>query len=191
MRDTTAIRWSRPRTPPEGDVRRFLNRLRALRGTTPKTYVSWLGQRTGKRYRLPSEAEWEYAARAGTTTPFHTRRQITPKQANYDGNYPYAGGVKGGDREKTLPVGSFPPNAWGLHDVHGNVWEWLQDSWHASYAGAPLGGSAWEDGDGSVRVVRGGSWNDYARDLRSAYRLRRGTGVRSVYVGFRVARTLP
>ena len=111
-----------------------------------EAYLKWLHCKTGKDYRLPSEAEWEYAARAGTTTPFWWGATITPDQANYDGNYPYAGGAKGQYRQKTLPVKSFDPNPWGLYQVHGNVWEWVQDTWHDSYHGAPDDGSSWIEG---------------------------------------------
>ena len=115
-----------------------------------KAYVKWLSRKVGKDYRLPSEAEWEYACRAGTTTPFWWGSSITPEQANYDGNYTYAGGGKKGEyRQKTLPVKSFQPNPWGLYQVHGNVWEWVEDCWEDSYNGAPDDGSVWTAGDSS------------------------------------------
>ena len=135
-------------------------------------YAAWLSKQTGERYRLPSEAEWEYAARAGTTMPFSTGNCIHTDQANYDGNYDYNGcGAKTGVYlEKTVPVGSLPANPWGLHEVHGNVREWVQDNWHASYDGAPVDGSAWESGRAGRRAVRGGSWGSRPRYLRSAYR---------------------
>ena len=123
-------------------------------------YVSWLSGETGQSYRLLSESEWEYVARAGTTGPFHTGATISPAQANYDGNYTYGSGRKGVYRERTVSVGSFSPNAFGLHDVHGNVWEWVQDCWNKKYDGAPRDGGAWERGDCSLRVARGGSWFD-------------------------------
>ena len=124
-----------------------------------KTYVGWLSRETGERYRLLSEAEWEYAARAGTTGPFHFGARISTNKANYDGNYTYGSGRKGVYRRKTMPVGSFPANAFGLHDVHGNVYEWVEDCWHGSYAGAPTDESAWvRGGDCGERVLRGGSW---------------------------------
>ena len=154
-------------------------------------YVRWLSQRTGHEYRLPSEAEWEYAARAGTTTPFHFGSTISTDQVNYDGNYTYVGGHKGVYREKTAPVGIFPANAFGLHDVHGNVWEWVGDCWNDSYAGAPGDGSAWTSGNCGLRVLRGGSWLNRPRNLRSADRLWGSPDYRYFYVGFRVARTLP
>ena len=156
-----------------------------------QAYVRWLSRETGKRYRLLSESEWEYVARAGTTGPFHFGSTISTEQANYDGNYTHGSGRKGEYRRKTVPVGEFPPNAFGLHDVHGNVWEWVEDCWHASYDGAPSDGSAWTSGgDCSRRVLRGGSWDDVPQNLRSANRVRNTTGVRSDYIGFRVARTL-
>jgi formylglycine-generating enzyme required for sulfatase activity len=103
-----------------------------------QAYIEWLREKTGKVYRLPSEAEWEYAARAGTVTPFWWGKSITPDQANYDGNYVYkGGGSKGAYREKTVPVNSFEASPWGLYQVHGNVWEWCEDRWHDDYNGAP------------------------------------------------------
>ena len=153
-------------------------------------YVRWLSRRTGNDYRLLSEAEWEYVARAGTTTPFHFGSTISTSEANYDGDYTYGNGRTGQDRRKTVAVGSFPANAFGLHDVHGNVWEWVQDCWNDRYAGAPTDGSAWERGECSRRVVRGGSWSSNPSGLRSAYRLWSTTGGRNYSDGFRVARTL-
>ena len=155
-----------------------------------QAYVSWLSRKTGAKYRLLSEAEWEYAARAGTTTPFSFGSTISTSQANYDGNYTYGSGVKGEYRQKTTPTGSFSANSFGLYDMHGNVWEWTQDCWNDSYSGAPKNGSAWTSGDCSRRVVRGGSWNDIPRYLRSADRIWLGTSDREYSGGFRVARTL-
>ncbi|MDP8239915.1 MAG: formylglycine-generating enzyme family protein [Candidatus Hatepunaea meridiana] len=124
----------------------------------------------GKSYRLPSEAEWEYACRAGTTTPFNTGSTISTDQANYDGNYTYGNGRKGVYRKKTVSVGSFAPNSWSLYDMHGNVWEWCEDWYHDSYRSAPDNGSAWVSPSGSSRVLRGGSWARDPRYCRSAYR---------------------
>ena len=157
-----------------------------------KAYVRWLSVKTGKPYRLLSEAEWEYAARGGTTTPFHFGSTISTSQANYDGNYTYGGGVKGVYRRRTVAVGTFPTNGFGLYDLHGNVWEWVEDCWSGNYLGAPADGSAWESGDCSRRVLRGGSWDSLPRYLRSACRdrYRIGSGYRSIFIGFRVARTL-
>ena len=108
-----------------------------------KAYVAWLSRKTGKTYRLLSEAEREYVTRAGTTTPFWWGSSISTSQANYDGNYTYGSGSKGEYRQKTMPVDSFQPNPWGLYQVHGNVWEWTEDCWNDSYNGAPTDGSAW------------------------------------------------
>ena len=155
-----------------------------------QAYVRWLSRKTGEEYRLLSESEWEYVARAGTTTPFHTGATISAGQANYDGNSTYGSGRKGRYIRKTVEVGSYAPNRFGLHDVHGNVREWVEGCWNGSYRGAPTDGSAWESGDCSWRVVRGGSWVNGPRILRSAYRVRVTAGIRGVDVGFRVARTL-
>jgi formylglycine-generating enzyme required for sulfatase activity len=143
-------------------------------------YVSWLSQETGKRYRLLSEAEWEYCCRAGTTTENSFGDTIDEKQAQFLQRKTIT----------TVEVGSFPPNAWGLHDMHRNVWEWCEDNWHPDYRGAPQDGSAWQGGDTSLRVLRGGSWVDYPRILRSANRGWVRPVVRNYIIGFRVARTL-
>ncbi|MCH2049556.1 MAG: formylglycine-generating enzyme family protein, partial [Trichodesmium sp. ALOHA_ZT_67] len=134
-----------------------------------------LSKLTGRKYRLPSEAEWEYACRAGTSTPFYFGETITPELANYDGNYTYGKGPKGENRGQTTPVGKFPPNAFGLYDMHGNVYEWCADDWYDNYVGAPRDGSAWINSDTnsyikSIKVCRGGSWYFYPRRCRSAYR---------------------
>ena len=124
------------------------------------SYVEWLSQKTGKGYRLLTESEWEYVARAGTAGPFHFGSTISTDQGNYDGNYTYGSGRKGVLRGKTVGVGSFPANGFGLHDVHGNVWEWVEDCWHGDYSGAPADGSTWTTGENcGERVLRGGSWN--------------------------------
>ncbi len=153
-----------------------------------KAYVKWLSDRTGKGYRLLSEAEWEYVCRAGTQAPFWWGSSISTEQANYDGNFTFGGGKKGKFLDKTLPVKSFQPNPWGLYQVHGNVWEWCEDCWNESYKGAPDDGSAWTAGDCSVHVVRGGSWNSDPQDLRAAGRY--GFRYRNYNAGFRLARTL-
>jgi formylglycine-generating enzyme required for sulfatase activity len=156
-----------------------------------RAYVAWLSKHTRAHYRLLSEAEREYAARAGTSTPFWWGSSITPKQANYDGNYVYAGGgSKGAYCQKTLSVRSFTPNPWGLYQVHGNVWEWVEDCWHANYDGAPPDGSAWAAKSCDARVLRGGYWFGRPQWIRAASRAASDTGFRSSYVGFRVARTL-
>ncbi len=147
-----------------------------------------LAQKTGQAYRLPSEAEWEYACRAGTTTPFYFGETITTDLANYDGNYTYGNGPKGQYRQKTTPVDNFPPNAFGLYDMHGNVWEWCQDVWHENYHNAPTDGSAWETGGNSnLRVRRGGSWRYIPWDCRSGRRSRHALVFRRINCGFRVA----
>lgn len=136
--------------------------------------------------RLPSEAEWEYACRAGTTSAFSFGNRISPNQANYDGNYLYeGGGSKGEYRQKTLPVKSFSPNGWGLYQMHGNVWEWCQDTWD-SYDNTPTDGRAGTSGDASRRVLRGGSWNLVPNGLRSAFRGDGAPGNRRGYIGFRL-----
>ena len=147
-----------------------------------------LSQLTGRNYRLPSEAQWEYACRAGRSTPFHFGETITTDLVNYDGNYPYASAPKGKYREQTTNVGSFPPNAFGLYDMHGNVWEWCQDVWHENYNGAPTDGSAWEKGgDSQSRLQRGGSWSSNSRNCRCANRGRHQSGNWGALNGFRVA----
>ena len=156
-----------------------------------KAYVRWLLEQTGKRYRLLSEAEWEYAARAGTTVPFHFGATISTDQANYHGSYTYGSGREGVYLGRTTPVGSFPANGFGLHDMHGNVWEWVEDCWHEDYSGAPTDGSAWlSGGTCERRVLRGGSWYNAPWNLRSADRAWFVAGYRPYAIGFRVARTL-
>jgi formylglycine-generating enzyme required for sulfatase activity len=157
-----------------------------------KAYISWLAAATGKPYRFLTEAEWEYSARAGTTTPFWWGSSITPAQANYDGNEVYAGGGSTGEyRDGTVPVGDFKANLWGLHNVHGNVWEWCEDVWHDSYVGAPADTSAWlQGGKGACRVVRGGAWSYDPKFLRAAQRIGDPSKLRDILLGFRVARTL-
>lgn len=157
-------------------------------------YIAWLNERFGlsgkyHAFRLPSEAEWEYACRAGTVTAFHFGETITAKQANYNGHQAYGDGHKGAYHEKTMPVGSYPANEFGLHDMHGNVWEWCADPWHYNYAGAPEDGSVWE-GDHSPRVLRGGSWVNNPVNLRSAARTRVITSSQGIINGFRLARTV-
>jgi formylglycine-generating enzyme required for sulfatase activity len=155
-----------------------------------KAYVAWLAKKTGKPYRLLSEAEREYVTRAGTTTPFWWGGSISTSQANYNGNDTYGDGVKGQYRARTVPVDSFAPNPWGLYQVHGNVYDWTEDCYHDSYQGAPTDGSAWTSGGCGGRVVRGGSWVLGPDILRSAYRAWASADVRNSDLGFRVARTL-
>ena len=138
----------------------------------------------GGSYRLLSEAEWEYVARAGTTTAYWWGNDIGRDRANCNGC-----GSRW-DNRQTAPVGSFTANPFGLYDVHGNVYESVEDCWNRSYEGAPTDGSAWTSGDCGRRVLRGGSWYGYPRFLRSALRLRHTSGDRISIAGFRVARTL-
>jgi formylglycine-generating enzyme required for sulfatase activity len=140
---------------------------------------------SGLKAILPTEAQWEYACRAGTTTPFSFGANITPQQVNYDGNYPYAGGSKGVYRQKTVPVKSHPANPWGLYEMHGNVWEWCQ-YWYSYYPSSAVNDPQ-GDGQGTNRVVRGGSWLDSGRNCRSAYRLRLVPVARYDFLGFRLA----
>ena len=147
-----------------------------------RAYVEWLSGKTGEEYRLLSESEWEYVARSGTRTKYWWGDDIGPNRANcYDCGDSY---------DYTAPVGSFSANPFGLYDVHGNVWEWVEDCWNDSYRGAPSDGSAWESGNCGRRVVRGGSWDGAPWNLRSANRVWYSTGDRIDDVGFRIARTL-
>jgi formylglycine-generating enzyme required for sulfatase activity len=175
----------------------------------PVTDVNWfeavefckrLSQRSGRRYRLPTEAEWEYACRAGSTTPFHCGETITTDLANYRGtdhqelnwSGAYGRGTNGIYREQTTPVDTFPPNAFGLYDMHGNVWEWCLDHWHSNYQGAPTDGSAWlSDDKNASRLLRGGSWVNGPRYCRSATRNRNTPDYRYSDFGFRVVCEIP
>ena len=155
-----------------------------------KEYIPWLSKKSGQVYRLLTEAEWEYCARAGSVGPFSTGATISPNVANFDGTSTYGGGKKGSYRQRTVEVGSFPANALGLHDMHGNVWEWVQDCYAGTYHGAPPDGRSVADAPDCPRVMRGGSWIDAPRVLRSAYRSLAPSNTRFIYRGFRVARTL-
>lgn len=172
-------------------------------------FCARLSVATGTNYILPSEAQWEYACRAGTTTPFYFGATITTDLVNYDGNYRYANAPEGEYREETMPAGSFPPNNFGLYDMHGNVWEWCADSWHNSYAGAPRDGRVWDDehndnryqnyqaslanlfNDESSKIIRGGAWFNTPRSCRSAARFDYHPVIRGSRVGFRVVRSAP
>jgi formylglycine-generating enzyme required for sulfatase activity len=194
-------RWGR-KLPPNPS--RFSKRpdsakrpVEGVRWLEAMEFCNRLSQRTGLTYTLPSEAQWEYACRAGTATPFAFGDTITPELANYNANYTYANGPNGENRRQTVPVGSFPANDWGLHDMHGNVWEWCLDRWHPNYKGAPSYGWAWDDqerevvrskkdGDEGNRLLRGGSWYFLPEDCRSAYRNRNLPGFRANNIGFRV-----
>ncbi|MBP0004121.1 MAG: formylglycine-generating enzyme family protein [Cyanobacteria bacterium SBC] len=191
----TQAQWRAIASEIKSDPSRFKGENR------PVEQVSWLNavefcrrlaDKTGRPYRLPSEAEWEYACRAGTKTPFHFGKTITTKLVNYNGNYTYGHGVKGEYREETTPVGNFPANAFGLYDMHGNVWEWCEDDWHENYQdeNAPTDGSAWIENNNRIKtrkVLRGGSWGDEPGGCRSACRGRVDPGFTNVSIGFRVA----
>lgn len=155
-----------------------------------KAYAAWLSSTTGKTYRLLSEAEREYAARAGSTTPFWWGSTISANQSNYDGNFTYPGGFTGKWRKATMPVDSFEANPWGLYNVHGNVWDWTEDCENPNNSGNPGNGEARTYGDCSLRILRGGPWFGKPQDLRAAYRGRYPLGDRNDGIGFRVARTL-
>jgi formylglycine-generating enzyme required for sulfatase activity len=155
-----------------------------------KAYVGWLGRKTGKSYRLLSESEWEYAARAGTTTAFSYGNAMSPGRANYSAGAD-GSNVSNANRQKTIPVGSFAANAFGLHDMHGNVSEWVEDCWQDEYnEKTPTDGSPWLEGDCNGRVVRGGSWEDYEGDLRSAARTGGAKNDQFYTDGLRIARDL-
>jgi formylglycine-generating enzyme required for sulfatase activity len=160
----------------------------------PVEKVSWhdavafcqkLSQKTGKNYKLPSEAQWEYACRAGTTTPFYFGESITPDLVNYNGNYTYAAAPKGKYREQTTDVGTFPPNAFGLYDMHGNVWEWCEDDWQKNYINAPVDGSVSISLSGG-KMLRGGSWLLLPGLCRSVCRVSYAAGFGDNDNGFRV-----
>jgi formylglycine-generating enzyme required for sulfatase activity len=163
----------------------------------PEESVSWtdaqnfcdvLSKRSGRTVRLPSEAEWEYADRAGTKTVFWMGNDLSSTQASFNGRDPYGKGAVGPHLDKTAPVGSYPPNAFGLYDTVGNVSEWCQDIFHDSYKGAPTDGSAWETGgDPEIRVYRGGCYDNDAASCRSAMRFAaERKNNRNSRIGFRV-----
>jgi formylglycine-generating enzyme required for sulfatase activity len=175
------------------------------RGTRPvidiwwsdaQAYVAWLSRTTGRPYRLLTEAEREYVTRAGSMTPFWWGSRISARDANYDASfaYPGKGGEMGEYRRRTMPVDAFRPNPWGLYQVHGNVYEWVQDCWRDTYAGAPTDGSAWVTRDCERRVMRGGSWNFAPWHARAASRCQIAAAAFAnggvVGVGMRVARDL-
>ncbi|OUL34724.1 SUMF1/EgtB/PvdO family nonheme iron enzyme [Nostoc sp. 106C] len=200
----TQAQWRKVAALPEVNRDLQANPSQFKGDNRPVEKVSWydavefcdrLSQHTNKQYRLPSEAEWEYACRAGTTSPFHFGETITTELANYDGTFTYASEPKGKNRQQTTDVGSFPPNGFGLYDMHGNVWEWCQDDWHSTYKGAPADGSAWFDDNNQLyqkegrAALRGGSWIFNARICRSASRLNYDGAERdliSYLTGFRV-----
>ena len=156
------------------DAQAFINNLNSL---IPDLYA-----------QLPSEAQWEYTCRAGTTTPFYFGDTISPEQVNYNGNYPYAGAAKGLYREKTVPVQALPANAWGLYEMHGNVWEWSQDAWQKNLGSEPVTDPLTSVAEpGASRVLRGGSWFLHGRDVRSALRPRNAPDDRNDLIGFRLS----
>jgi formylglycine-generating enzyme required for sulfatase activity len=155
-----------------------------------KAYVAWLSKKTGKLYRLLSESEWEYVARAGSKTPFWWGSSISTDQANYDGNSSYGSGGKGQYRQKTVPADMFKANPWGLYQVHGNAFEWVEDCWNETYQYGPADDWVRMAGNCGRHVRRGGAWNIIAKMLRSAYREQRPAATRGSNMGMRVARTL-
>ncbi len=169
-------RWPRVELDLKPDPSPFTGGLRPVERVSWKQSIEFcrrLSQRTGSAFTLPSEAQWEYACRAGTTTPFAFGATLTAELANYNANFTYGDGPKGEHRKQTTPVGMFPANPWGLHDMHCNVWEWCLDRWHGNYEGAPSAGSAWlkpNASDEGSRLLRGGSWDFSPRYCRSAFR---------------------
>ena len=151
-------------------------------------FIGRLNELTGESFRLPTEAEWEYACRAGTDTPFATGENLTTDQANYDGRYPYPGFAEGVYRERPMPVGSFEANAWGLHDFHGNVWEWCQD-WMCDYPEGPVIDPLGEC-ESELRVIRGGSWYFNADSARCGVRYTHAPGDLGPSLGLRLVREI-
>ncbi|MCL1464537.1 formylglycine-generating enzyme family protein [Argonema galeatum] len=205
----TQAQWQAVATLPE--IKQFLNPDPSTikEANLPVEQISWydaiefcdrLSKYSGRKYRLPSEAEWEYACRSGTQTPFHFGETCTTDLANYSGiDWEYMGkicsrgsygaGPKGSDRRETTPVGYFQvANRCGLYDMHGNVREWCADFWHDNYQDAPTDGTVWTtDGDSNKRVLRGGSWNTGPRNCRSAFRAKFDANASLYDIGFRVA----
>ena len=164
----------------------------------PVDRVSWndaqsfcrrLSSISGRLYRLPSEAEWEYACRAHTASAFCYGDMITTEVCNYVGLHAYGAGPKGTYRHGPIPSGGFPPNAFGLHDMHGNLWEWCEDTWHDDYSNAPASGEPWTHGGTDERVLRGGSWHDPPDLCRSSCRLKLRPTEGEDFVGVRIALT--
>jgi formylglycine-generating enzyme required for sulfatase activity len=174
-------------------------RCRFVRPAWPVHNVSWaeaqrfcerLSAQASRAYRIPSEAEWEYACRAGSATAFNTGATISTDEANYNGEFVYGNGVKGVYRHVPTEGGAFPANEFGLYDMHGNLWEWCADAWHDDYNGAPVDGAAWQAGKSAAyRVTRGGSWHDTPDVCRSAARLKTLAAEGDDLIGFRVAAT--
>jgi len=207
----TQAQWAAVAALPQSKIPLEIDPSRFKANNRPVEQVSWddavefcerLAIHSQRPYRLPSEAEWEYACRAETTTPFHFGETLSAEVANYDWKETYGTrGIAGEPANETTPVDQFKiANRFGICDLHGNVWEWCQDDWHGNYDGAPDDGSAWtkdisttEEQDTSTarRVVRGGSWVDSPRNCRSAYRLRPARVDRNCYIGFRVCCLAP
>mgnify|MGYP000916169851 CR=1 FL=1 len=195
--EVTQAQWRAVSNLPQVKIELKTNPSNFKGANFPVENVAWdealefcdrLAKKTGRAYRLPSEAEWEYAARGGTTSAFAFGATITPDIVNYDGRYPYGAAAKGEFREQTIAPGSLGvANPYGLFEMHGNVWEWCQDYKHTNYNGAPSDGSAWiADGDAKSRSLRGGSFNYYGRNQRSAFRYFLVPDYHSLMVGFRV-----
>lgn len=153
-------------------------------------YAAWLSKKTGREYRLPTEAEWEYVARAGSTTTYAWGDAIDCTKASYDGGPGSSCATKTGRRRGTQPVGHYAPNNWGLYDVDGNVWQWCEDGWHPDYKGAPADGTAWPGGDETMALLRGGAWNYDAMGLRIADRNWYPRSLSTSFIGFRVVTPL-
>jgi formylglycine-generating enzyme required for sulfatase activity len=190
----TQAQWNKVVLFPKQELDLEPTPLSNIEGQLPVEKVSWhsamefcrrLSKKYGRDYTLPSEAQWEYACRAGTTTPFAFGNNLTPELANYDAGVSYADGPTRERLQQITPVGSFPANAWGLQEMHGNVLEWCLDVWHEHYQGAPIDGSAWLTG-ASSRLLRGGSWYDFQSNCRSAFRIHMGSDDVRDDVGFRV-----
>jgi formylglycine-generating enzyme required for sulfatase activity len=181
-------------SPPDNGWGRGRRPVISVSRDDAQAYLAWLREKTGKAYRLLSEAEWEYAGRAGTDTPFWWGSQITPELANYDGNCTYAGSEKGRFRDMTVPVDHFHPNPSGLHQMHGNVWEWVEDCWIPDYWAKTQAlletGGAVTSGASASRIRRGGSWMDSPVYSRAAARIWNAADSMSSTVGFRAALTL-
>ena len=208
----TQAQWQAVANLPRFQHKLKLNPSRFKCDSHPVENVSWhdamefcarLSKKTGRDYRLPSEAEWEYACRAGTTSLFYFGETITPEFANYNSNFTYGSSAMGQYREQTTDVGGFPANAFGLYDMHGNVWEWCLDCWNNNYINAPVDGSAWVEESWitwitrcislwtpPLCVLRGGSWNYDPKYCRSAFRYRGDLRIRMSNTGFRIVCSL-
>ncbi|MFM8005535.1 MAG: formylglycine-generating enzyme family protein [Dolichospermum sp.] len=199
----TQAQWRAVAKLPQVNKELELNPSRFEGDDRPVEGISWheavefctrLSNHNQRSYRLPSEAQWEYACRAGTTTPFYCGKTISTELANYDGNYAYGDGTKGVQRKETTRVGILKvANAFGLHDMHGNVWEWCQDDWHDNYEDAPTDGSVWTGLStglsNDMKVLRGGCWWHYSEHCRSAYRTYSVADFNGSNIGFRVVRS--